>query len=131
MSWLAAVVAVALSSGCSGGEPACVEAIAPDCQPLYQPTYQEVFSRTIVPRCAVEGGACHGGSGSQGGLRMDDIDETYAHLVGEGRVVPGDASCSLLVIRMEGGGGFMPPGTPLSEAERCAVQTWVTEGAQR
>ncbi len=118
-------------SGCSGDDPECVDVEVANCAPLYHPTWEEVFSRTIAPRCAVEGGACHSGSDAKGGLRMDDIDETYSQLVGDGRVLPGDASCSLLVIRIEGGGGVMPPGTPLSDAERCAVETWVADGAQR
>lgn len=125
---LCAVLALA---SCSSGDPACVESPSADCQPLYQPTYEEVFNRTIVPRCAVSGGACHSGSDAKGGLRMDDIDETYAQLVGEGRVIPSDASCSLMVIRIEGEGGLMPPGAKLSDAERCAVATWVANGAER
>jgi len=118
-------------SGCSGGDLDCVEAQAADCQPLYQPTYDQVFARTIEPRCAVSGGACHSGSDSKGNLRLDDIDQAYSQLVDTGRVLPGDAACSLLVIRIEGGGGVMPPGAPLSEAERCAVETWVANGAKR
>ncbi len=118
-------------SGCSGDDLACVEPQPSDCQPLYQPVFDEVFARTIEPRCALSGGACHSASGAKGGLRLDTADVAYEHLVDQGRVVPGDASCSLMVIRIEGGGGVMPPGTPLSEAERCAVETWVANGAKR
>jgi len=118
-------------SGCSGGDLACVEAVASDCQPLYQPTFDEVFARTLTPRCAINGGACHSGSNAKKGLRMDEIEEAYSLLVNGGRVLPGDSACSLLSIRLEGGGGVMPPGAQLSEAERCAVQTWVANGAKR
>lgn len=122
---------LAACSACSGDDLACVDPQPADCQPLYQPVFDEVFARTIEPRCALSGGACHSASGAQGGLMLHEIDVAYEHLVGQGRVKPGDASCSLLVIRIEGGGGVMPPGTPLSEAERCSVETWVANGAKR
>ncbi len=118
-------------SGCAGDDLECVVPQAADCQPLYQPVFDEVFARTIEPRCAVSGGACHSGSGAKGDLQLDDIDLAYSELVDKGRVKPGDAACSLLVIRIEGGGGVMPPGTPLSEPERCAIETWVANGAVR
>ena len=50
----------------------------------------------------------------------------------DGRISAGDTSCSLLLVRVAGGGGgIMPPGAPLSEAERCALETWVRNGAAR
>ncbi len=130
---IAALFAVGLGgcSGCNGGDLECVEAQPEDCQPLYQPTFDEVFTRTIEPKCAVSGGACHSAEGAKGGLRLHTADAAYEQLVGAERVIPGDRSCSLMAIRIEGGGGVMPPGTPLSEAERCAVETWIRDGAKR
>ena len=79
----------------------------------------------------MSGGACHAGSDAKAGLRMDEIEEAYNLLINGGRVVAGDASCSLMVVRMEGGGQVMPPGGMLSESERCAVETWIAQGANR
>lgn len=125
------VVALA-AAGCSDDASTCVEELGESCQPLYSPVYTEVFERTIRPRCALEGGSCHSREGAQGGLIMEEIDSTYQALVTDGRVSPGDTACSLLLVRVAGGGGgVMPPGAPLSEAERCALETWVRNGAER
>lgn len=119
-------------AGCSDDASSCVQELGETCQPLYQPVYTEVFERTLKPRCALEGGSCHSRDGAQGGLIMEDIDSTYQALVTDGRIVAGDTGCSLLLVRVAGGGaGVMPPGAPLSDAERCALETWVRNGAAR
>jgi hypothetical protein len=118
-------------AACSDDAPACVQDLGADCQPLYEPVYEQVFERTLKPRCALEGGSCHSREGAQGGLIMEDLDETYENLVTAGRALPGDVSCSLLVVRLDGGGGLMPPGAPLTDAERCSIETWVREGAEK
>ena len=43
------------------------------------------------------------------------------------RVSPGDAACSLMIVRTDSPGADyqMPPGDPLSEPERCALIQWV------
>ncbi len=128
-----ALLSALLSAGlgaCSGDAATCVSELGASCQPLYQPVYSEVFTRTLQPRCALEGGSCHSLEGAKAGLIMDDMDTTYQALVDEGRVSPGDTTCSTLLVRLGGGGGgVMPPGAPLSEAERCAVEQWIRDGA--
>jgi hypothetical protein len=131
IAWLFTIFTLLYASAC-GDDQACVETLVPDCAPLYEPVFEQVYTRTLKPGCAVEGNSCHSGSSAKAGLRMDDIDEAYELLVTGGRVVPGDASCSLVVARLAGAnGGFMPPGNPLDEAERCAVETWIEDGALR
>jgi len=51
----------------------------------------------------------------------------------DGFVVPGDAQCSDLLVRLdiEDSALLMPPGSqPLDEAERCAVAQWIENGAK-
>jgi hypothetical protein len=57
----------------------------------------------------------------------------YAYLVEGGRVEPGAPSCSLLMERLDAKAGpsTMPPGAPLSEAERCVFRLWIADGARR
>ncbi len=117
---------------CGDDGAPCMEALGPECAPLYDPVFEQVFTRTLKPGCALEGNRCHSGSTARAGLRMDEIEETYQLLVEGGRVIPGDASCSLVSNRLAGSnGGLMPPGNALSEAERCAVETWIANGALR
>lgn len=120
------------SDDAEAGPPECVT-VNLDCAPLYQPTFDEVFARTLESSCASGGGSCHGSSGKRGGLTLTDVDEAHAALVSGGRVLPGDAACSELVVRLEGAGESwsMPPGRQLSEAERCAIRQWVDRGAAR
>ena len=118
------------ASGCSDDSP-CVTSLNLDCAPLYEPVYEQIFTRTIEPRCAVADGSCHAGPAAQGGLRLDEIDLAYENLVTGGRVLPGDASCSLVVARIEGQGKLMPPGRALPEAERCTIEQWIENGAAR
>ena len=136
MRTLAAVAVLSLS--CSSAEdpeqmPSCVE-LASDCSPLYSPTFDELFTRTLEPTCGQGGGSCHGPDGKQGGLVFADPDEAHALLTGaEARVVPNDAACSEIVVRTHQSGKpwSMPPGNPLSEAERCVIRKWVELGALR
>jgi hypothetical protein len=127
---------VALASCGDDEEQACVEDLTTDCNPLYSPTYDQVFTRTLVPTCAQPGTACHASEGAKGGLVFEDADESYALLlgeVGEARVLAGDAACSPLVIRIESSESsvVMPPGAPLDAAERCAIVQWIANGAER
>lgn len=124
-------ITLVAASGCESGAEQCIETQV-SCNPLYQPVFDEVFTRTIQPSCAIAGGACHSGESAQAGLRMDDVDQAYRLLVEEGRLIPGDPSCSLLSARLVGTrGGVMPPGAMLSDTERCAIETWIADGAKR
>lgn len=129
-----AALAAALAA-CSGGGQTCIE-VSASCNPLYEPTYDNVFTRTLEPTCAVDG-PCHNASSAQGGLVFEDPDEAYDLLLGsdgEARIEPGDPGCSLLVRRVESDNpGFrMPPGgSPLSAEERCSIIQWIADGADR
>lgn len=119
------------ASAC-GDDQTCVEPLGSDCDLLYEPVFEQVYTRTLKPGCALEGNSCHSGSSARAGLRLDDIDMSYELLVPGGRVIPGDPSCSLMATRLAGkNGGVMPPGNPLSDSERCSIETWIANGAQR
>ena len=136
---LASVASIALASGC--GEPSnsgsgeCVADLDPSaCSPLYSPTFDDVFTRTLTKTCALSGGACHAAEGDAGGLSFESADAAYEHLTGgtKPRVIAGDAACSLITVRIEAKDDrIMPPGSPLSEAERCAIEQWIENGATR
>lgn len=130
----------ALLGGCDDeAEPAptCDPEAAPACQPLYAPTFDNVFARTLKPSCATAGTSCHATEGAQGGLVLSEPDAAYAALLGTAgdpaRVVPGAHACSRLGQRLDSADPStqMPPGAPLSEAERCAVRLWIHGGAER
>lgn len=112
----------------------CVD-VDTSCTPLYEPTFDNVYTNTLAVSCAVGNGTCHTDDGQTvaGGLGFATADEAYAALTGSAeRVLGGDASCSLLVSRIEASGSDgMPPGSPLPEAERCAIMQWVANGAAR
>lgn len=119
-----------LLAGCTGDD--CVSGLDPDCTPAYPPTFEDIHQRTLTQSCAIAGGACHATAGRQGGLALEDLDEAYRMLVDEQRVIPNDAACSLVVMRIEADDSRqMPPGTPLRAAERCAIETWIRNGAER
>ena len=139
--WVTITIAL-LSVGCGqdtdGGPadagPSCLDQpLGADCAPQYEPTFANVYQNTIVARCAIGGGACHLAEGAQGGLVLEGIDAAYAGLQAAGRVVGGDPGCSVMIQRLEAPdpSRAMPPGTPLTEPERCAVTQWVRRGAQR
>ena len=119
-----------VATGCGTESEECA-VVQKACNPIYQPVFDEVFARTIQGSCAVGGSACHSGANAKAGLRMDEPDETYRLLVEEGRVLPGDASCSVLSKRLAGIGEVMPPGAPLPAGERCAIEQWIANGAKR
>jgi hypothetical protein len=125
--------------GCTGKGAAseCVTSVSATCSPLYPPTFDEVYTRTLAPTCAQPGGVCHGSSGVQGGLFFATEDSAYGLLLGETdghpRVLPGNPSCSILVERLESTDPtkVMPPEAPLSAAETCAIVQWISGGAKR
>ena len=116
---LAALVA------CGGGYD-CVEVPA-SCTPEFEPTFDAMYANTFTT-CALSA-PCHG-QGSANGLDLGpDADSAYEALLGHDYVVPGEPGCGEVSIRL--GSGEMPPGAPLSEAELCAVRTWIADGAER
>lgn len=133
-AWTALVGVPLVGAPACGGDD-CVE-VSTSCEPLYEPTFDNVWQNTLVASCAV-GSTCHTSGGDRGGLSLDDADRAYAELLGDSgddaRVLAGDPSCSALIRRIvtDDEGEAMPPGAPLSEAERCAVIQWVANGAKR
>ena len=124
----------ALLVGC--GDKLCLEDVDLACDPLYTPErFDDIWAQTLQPSCASGGGSCHAPEGGQGGLSMADADDAYEALTGgdDPRAVAGDASCGVLIHRLESDDPdeVMPPGAQLSEAERCVLRIWLDEGATR
>jgi len=137
IAWIAVVVALAWlgvlgAAGCGGDELTCVE-VDLTCQPLYPPTFDQVYANTLRAKCGTDGSTCHSRDGRKAGLVLDDPDEAYRRLVDGGRVVPGEPSCSILIERVYAAASSlrMPPGRTLADAERCALLQWVAAGAPR
>jgi len=135
---LRALWALALAAaGC--GDKDCVDAVdgsgPEDCEPLYEPTFDDLWEQTLQPTCAAGGGSCHAPEGARGGLSMADADDAYEALTGgdDPLAVAGDASCGVLISRLESDDpdAVMPPGARLSEAERCVFRIWLDGGAAR
>ena len=124
-----------LVGGCQEETYSCEIPPDEDCLPLYSPTFEAVYTETLAKSCGVGEGSCHGPAGNQGGLTFDGKEASFLALLGEEgqgtQVLPFDPECSPIMIRLQGHGkaGQMPPGAPLSEAERCAVATWIRQGA--
>ncbi|MBT8335686.1 MAG: hypothetical protein KJO11_03715 [Gemmatimonadetes bacterium] len=104
--------------------------------PSFANDIQDVFTRN---GCASSG--CHGGAGGSGGLNLSG-SAAYDALVGVmavaepvTRVIPGNATDSYLVIRLEGRqtvGNRMPlGGSPLDNIDLTNVRNWIAQGAQR
>lgn len=132
------LIGIALMWGlaCSGADR-CVP-VDTECQPLYEPTFANIFQNTLAPSCGVAGVACHAPEGAAGGLVFADIEQAHAQLVGaDGRIVPaddpGNIGCGSLLSRLgsDDPGYQMPPFAPLPEAELCAIRQWVVAGAPR
>jgi hypothetical protein len=129
----APLVVLVLLWGCGDDakSPSCrPDEERPSCDPLYAPTFDQLFQRRLKPTCAAAGGSCHASEGAQGGLVLEDADQAFEGL--QMRVAPGNPSCSLLMDRLDATGALvMPPGDPLSESERCAFRLWIYDGASR
>lgn len=125
---VAALAAVVLCAGCPDDELTCVQ-VDLTCAPLYEPTWDNVVTNTLVPSCGTGNGVCHSTSGARGGLVLDDPATAYAHLARY--VTPGDVSCSELTQRIFSTSSSlrMPRGSSLPAAEACAVAQWVAAGA--
>ena len=131
--------AALLAAGCDGDDSTanCLTGLTTACAPLYPPTFDNVYARTLAPTCAQPGTQCHGTAGVQGGLYFTTADDAFALLLGEvdgrPRVLPGDPSCSLLIERIfsTNPATAMPPKSPLASGESCAIIQWINGGAKR
>lgn len=109
--------------------PACVDESVVDCAPLYEPSFTNVYNRTLVQSCAVGGGACHGSDSTASSFVL--VDESQAYDAVMQHLMPGDAACSPLSTRLSGvGGDQMPPGGNLDAAAICAIRQWIANGAE-
>lgn len=126
--WLTAAV---LLAGCpSEPPPECtLVPIDTNCAPLYMPTFDNVYANTINIGCGSKSGACHSARGD-GDMNLSDPATAHASLL-DGRVVPGDPTCSEMIVRTHGLGEDyqMPQGAALGASERCALVKWVAAGA--
>ena len=124
----------ALLAACSDDATlTCVEDVDfATCQPLYAPTWANVYDNTIVRSCSTGGRACHAAAGAQGDLVLEGSDHAYAALTtNHAYVTPGEAACSPMIERIYSGNPslLMPRGARLSDPEACAVARWVAAGA--
>ena len=104
------------------------------CAPGYVPTFTNVYNNTLKNTCGSTNNSCHSASNHAGGLSFESQDVAYQQLLDttKKRVVPGDASCSEMIVRADSPGTDyqMPPGDPLTAETRCALIQWVEQGAQ-
>jgi hypothetical protein len=122
-------------------EPACVPDLpAPTCKPTYDPpVYATLYENVFHPTCAAGTGTCHTTDGHKNGLVFENEDEAYNLLLApagtRARVLPRDASCSILMKRLTSHDPDyqMPPGSSarLSDGEICAITQWIAAGAKR
>ncbi len=128
----AAALVTLAAAGCSDDPPACI-ALAATCQPLYPPTFENVYNNTIAKKCGGDSASCHSVEGMHGGLVLADRATAFTALTtaGSRRAVAGDAACSGMIVRINsiGHDWSMPPESPLGAAERCAIEQWVQNGA--
>jgi hypothetical protein len=118
------------AAGCpSDPPPACIT-VDTACAPLYQPTFDNIYPMTLRDTCGSQRESCHSAAGRQGGMSFQDSQHAFDALRA-GRVMPGDPGCSKLIVRTDSPGASyqMPPGDPLTEAERCVLIQWVQSGA--
>jgi hypothetical protein len=129
-----AVVVLAFAAGCpsSSDPPACIT-VDTMCQPLYVPTFDNVYTNTLKDGCGSERVSCHSREGLKGGMSFEDPQHAYDALLA-GRVEPGNPACSDMIVRTGSPGADyqMPKGptsAALSVAEQCALVLWVQNGA--
>jgi hypothetical protein len=137
----AALLLAAVTGACAGSGPAesqCLPEPAAACTPDINTDFASIHRTLFAPRCGTAGNACHGPSGRQGNLVLADADTAYKALLGQdgtqASVIPGDPGCSVLLQRLESDDPQlrMPFGeNNLPEGLRCAVRTWIEQGAVR
>jgi hypothetical protein len=111
---------------------ACDISIDRGCVPAYEPTFDNLFQKTIKPSCALSGGSCHAAAGQKAGLVFEDPDTAHRLLL-DRRVVAGKPECSRLARRVLSTDTtfMMPPGLALAPGEQCAIVQWIARGALR
>jgi hypothetical protein len=128
----AALVAslVASFAACTPDPPPACITVDTACSPLYAPTFDNIYTMTLRDTCGSQRSSCHSAVGRSGGMSFEDEQHAYDALLA-GRVVPGNPGCSKMIVRTDSPGASyqMPPGDPLSEAERCTLILWVEAGA--
>lgn len=121
------------AAGCPADPPPECKVVDTDCAPQYVPTFTNVYNNTIKDGCGSTKSNCHSGRNPPGDLSFESQDVAYQQLLDATKrlVVPGDPACSEIIVRADSPGEDyqMPPGDPLSEAERCALTQWVLQGA--
>jgi hypothetical protein len=137
MRWLylaCSALVVALAAGCPSTPPPACKVVDTACAPGYVPTFTNVYNNTIKNGCGSTKSNCHSASNKAGGMSFASQDAAYNALLDatKRRVVPGDPSCSEMIVRTDSPGEDyqMPPGDPLSAQDRCALIQWVLQGAQ-
>jgi len=127
-------LAVLALAGCPETPPPTCKTVDTACLPGYQPTFTNVYENTLRQTCGSTNSSCHSAGNHAGGLSFESQDVAYEQLLDatKRRVVPGDPSCSELIVRADSPGEDyqMPPGDALSAPERCALIQWVVQGAQ-
>jgi hypothetical protein len=119
-----------------GDVPECVEYQLDGCMALYPPTFDQVWTQTLSNGCGQQGSACHGQDGSGGavdGLVFVDPQASWDHMISEALLVPGEALCSPLFVRLaiDDPSIRMPPGSNgLAPAALCSIGTWIEDGAE-
>ena len=115
-------------AGCPADEPPECKTVDVTCSPLYEPTFENVHSMTLVG-CATS--SCHSAARRAGDLSLADRQTAYDSLIQKGYVVPGNPGCSEFIVRTNSPGEDyqMPPGSPLDDPEQCALIQWVQAGA--
>lgn len=131
-----ASLSLLLLVACSSDPPAeqCVPVtVDPACTPAYDPTFEQVWTKTFQPSCAKGGSICHASTGKQGGIDFSNIDVAFQNLGARGVVKPGDPACSKIVGRITSTDGArrMPPGANIPAGEQCAIERWIANGAKR
>jgi len=135
-SWPATAALALLATVAACGDDDALTCVEVDltCQPLYEPTFDNVFANTLAVKCGTGGSTCHSSEGHQAGLILDDKEQAHMLLLEHDRVIPGMPSCSLLIERVYARSSEMrmPPGpSALSDPERCALAQWIANGAMR
>jgi hypothetical protein len=129
MRWVGLVLlsASAVSCGPAPG-PSCADAVLPYCEPSAPPDFDTLYATVLRPSCVVMT-ACHSTYEHQGDLILDQPAIAYDQF--SRFVTPGDARCSVVGERITTPitSRRMPPAGGLSDANRCAILTWIEAGA--